>query len=99
LVLLEQTIRLNTEESRSQQEAFVLELLEIFDALESLNRCLEEVTPSPNAIKRLPKSLKSIQSKLLAVLSQQNVNLIQYEGNTPDYEICNSMFKFFEFEG
>jgi molecular chaperone GrpE len=87
--LLEQQIRLNAEAHRSQQEAFLLDLLEVFDALESLNQCLDEQSLlSAAMLKRLPKSLKSIQSKLLTILSRQNVDLIQHNAATLDYEVC-----------
>jgi molecular chaperone GrpE len=46
-----------------------LELLEIFDAMESLLNYLEEnPNPNPQFIKRLSKSLGTVQKKMLATI-------------------------------
>jgi molecular chaperone GrpE len=72
----------------SNNEQLFLELLEIFDALESLidyfknNRQLTE-----RAIERLPKSLSTIQTKLLATLAKQQVELIKVIDTEPDWQL------------
>ncbi len=66
-----------------------MELLEIFDALESLI-CYFETNQelSERVIKRLPKSLDTIQSKLLATLGRKQVKRIEITNIESDLDLC-----------
>jgi molecular chaperone GrpE len=58
---LKQALRQQGENNRSEKEQIFLELLEVFDTLESLLNFLEDrPEPDERVWKRLPKSLGSI---------------------------------------
>ncbi|AIE73213.1 MULTISPECIES: nucleotide exchange factor GrpE [unclassified Synechocystis] len=87
--LLAQLLKEEEKSNRSASEALFLEFLELFDMLESLLLYLEEnPEPNPRFIKRLPKSLGTIQSKLLTILERREVNLIEFGGDKPDFNFC-----------
>jgi molecular chaperone GrpE len=85
---LQQSLINQLAENTANNEQLYLELLEIFDALESLidyfknNPQLTERT-----IARLPKSLSTIQSKLLSTLAKQQVELINTIDTYPDWSL------------
>ena len=74
---LQQALANRSSMTTASNEQLFLELLEIFDALESLqeyftaNRQLTE-----RAIERIPKSIGTIQSKLLGILAKRHVEKI-----------------------
>lgn len=87
--LLTQLLKEEEKNNQSASEALYLELLELFDMLESLLLYLaENPEPNPRFIKRLPKSLGTIQSKLLTILERRKITLIDYQGDKPDFDFC-----------
>jgi molecular chaperone GrpE len=86
---LKQALRQEREGNRSEKEQIFLELLEVFDTLESLLNFLEDrPEPDVRAWKRLPKSLKSVQTKLLSILEKRQVVKIELSDHQPDFTIC-----------
>ena len=86
---LKQALQQQAEKATSEQEELFLELLEVFDALEFfLNYIEENPDPNPKFFKRLPKSLNTIQKKLLNVLERRQVQPIEFQDTKPDYSIC-----------
>lgn len=86
---LEQKVREQISQSNAEKEQLFLELLELFDGLESLITYLQEnPEPNPRFIKRLPKSLGSLQKKLLTILRRREVTVIEHSSPTPDYQTC-----------
>ena len=86
---LQQAFANCTTENTASSEQLFLELLEIFDALESLidyfkdNRQLTE-----RAIERLPKSIGTIQSKLLAILARRQVEKMARTDLESNLDLC-----------
>jgi molecular chaperone GrpE len=78
---LQQSLSKQDVTNSTNNEQLFLELLEMFDTLESLidyfqsDRQLTE-----QAIERLPKSLGTIQSKLLSILARRQVKMIEVVG-------------------
>ena len=61
----------------------------MFDTLESLLNFLEDrPEPDERVWKRLPKSLKSVQKKLLIILEKRQVLKIELSDHRPDFTIC-----------
>jgi molecular chaperone GrpE len=91
-VSLEQESREQANTYNSEKEQLFLEILELFDGLESLITYLNE-NPEPDHrfIKRLPKSLETLQKKLLTILKRREVTPIEHSSNTPDYQVCQVM--------
>ena len=87
---LQQALRQQGENNRSEKEKIFLELLEVFDTLESLLNFLEDRPDEPDerVWKRLPKSLKSVQTKLLSILEKRQVLKIELSDHQPDFTIC-----------
>jgi molecular chaperone GrpE len=86
---LKKALQQKEEEFTSEKEQLFLELLEVFDAMESLLNYLEEnPDPNPQFIKRLPKSLGTVQKKMLATLERRLVNLIVLQESKPDFSFC-----------
>ena len=86
---LEQKIREQTTQNNAEKEQLFLEILELFDGLESLITYLQEnPEPNPRFIKRLPKSLGSLQKKLLTILKRRDVTMIEHSQSLPDYQFC-----------
>ena len=88
-ISLKQSLQQQGEKATSEKEELFLELLEVFDALEFfLNYIEENPDPNPKFIKRLPKSLGTIQKKLLNILERRQVELIEFQDTKPDYSVC-----------
>ena len=86
---LKQAIQQQREKATVEKEELFLELLEVFDSLEFfLNYIEENPDPNPKFFKRLPKSLSTIQKKLLTILEQRQVKPIKTPDTTPDYSYC-----------
>ncbi len=86
---LKQSLKQKSEQSESEKEELFLELLEVFDALEFfLNYIEEHRDPSPKFFERLPKSIGTIQKKLLKILEKRQVKSIALLATKPDYTIC-----------
>jgi molecular chaperone GrpE len=88
-LVLQQSLAKQSAATTASNEQLFLELLELFDTLESLidyfqnNNKLTERT-----LERLPKSLATIQSKLLATLSRRNVQKIELTDIAADSPLC-----------
>ena len=86
---LKQSLQQQGEKATAEKEELFLELLEVFDALESfLNYIEENPDPNPKFFKRLPKSLGTIQKKLLNILERRQVQPIEFKDTKPDYSFC-----------
>ena len=86
---LKQALQQQGETTNSEKEELFLELLEVFDALEFfLNYIQENPDPNPKFFKRLPKSLGTIQKKLLNILERRKVQPIEFQATKPDYNVC-----------
>ncbi len=87
--ILAQNLREQKSKAAIAQEELFLELLEVTDALEFLLNFMDEHPNfSDRFLQRLPKSLGSIQRKLLAVLERRQVSAIALEGDRPNFEFC-----------
>ncbi|MBE9144443.1 nucleotide exchange factor GrpE [Planktothrix mougeotii LEGE 06226] len=88
-VSLKQTLREQDSQNQSANEELFLELLEVVDALDFLMEYMvNNPDLSPQFIQRLPKSVGSIQKKLLNILGKREVKSIELEGNQLDFEVC-----------
>ncbi|OIP69357.1 MAG: nucleotide exchange factor GrpE [Oscillatoriales cyanobacterium CG2_30_40_61] len=88
-VSLKQTLREQNSQNQAANEELFLELLEVVDALDFLMEYMaNNPDPSPQFIQRLPKSVGSIQKKLLNILGKRQVTPIELEGNQLDFEVC-----------
>ena len=86
---LKQALQQQGEKAIAEKEELFLELLEVFDTLESfLNYIEENPDPNPKFYKRLPKSLGTVQKKLLNILERRQVQQIEFQDTKPDYSIC-----------
>jgi molecular chaperone GrpE len=86
---LKQALQQQGEKATAEKEELFLELLEVFDALEFfLNYIEENPDPNPKFFKRLPKSLGTIQKKLLNILERRQVEPIEFQDTKPDYSVC-----------
>ncbi len=87
--ILTQQIQEQKQQHQAQNEELFLEILEIFDSLEFLLNYLQDNPElTPEAIKRLPKSIQSIQKKLLLTLSKRKVKKIELTDEKPDFNFC-----------
>ncbi len=87
---LQQSLAKQDVSNNASNEQLFLELLEIFDMLESsidyflkTDRVLTE-----REIQRLPKSLATIQSKLIAILGRRQVEKIEIDDTILDSNLC-----------
>ena len=72
----------------SSNEQLFLEILEIFDTLESLIDYLQNNPQlTQKAIERIPKSLNTVQSKLLATLARRQVQRVEIT-DPADLQFC-----------
>ena len=72
----------------ASNEQLFLEILEIFDTLESLIDYLQNNPQlTEKAIERIPKSLNTVQSKLLATLARRQVERIEIT-DPADLQFC-----------
>ncbi|QDZ40265.1 nucleotide exchange factor GrpE [Euhalothece natronophila Z-M001] len=86
---LKQELQKQVNTANSEKEQLFLEVLELFDGLESLITYLNEnPDPDPRFIKRLPKSLGTLQKKLLTILKRREVTPIDHSSSVPDYQVC-----------
>ncbi|WP_017295096.1 nucleotide exchange factor GrpE [Geminocystis herdmanii] len=89
---LQQTVKIQQQENEAKEEALYGELLDIFDSLEFLinylDKNLQEENVNQKALKRLPKFTASMQEKLLTILSRRGVEKIDFNGDIPDFSIC-----------
>ena len=85
---LQQSLANQSANNTSSNEQLFLELLEIFDTLESLIDYFNNNTqPTERAIDRLPKTLSTIQSKLLATLARQQVQIVEINDTAPEWQL------------
>lgn len=86
---LQQALREQQKTTTAANEQLFRELLGVCDALESLlNYMAEHPEPNPQAWARLPKALDSMQKMLLFILEQRQVYPIDFQGNQPDFSLC-----------
>lgn len=89
---LQQTVKIQQQENEAKEETLYGELLDIFDSLEFLinylDKNLQEENINQKALKRLPKFTASMQEKLLTILSRRGVEKIEFDGDIPDFSIC-----------
>ncbi|TVQ42306.1 MAG: nucleotide exchange factor GrpE [Gloeocapsa sp. DLM2.Bin57] len=84
-----QQIREQKQQHQAQNEELFIDILEVFDSLEFLINYLQENPElTPQALKRLPKSVQSIQKKLLLLLAKRKVNKIEFTQAKPDFNFC-----------
>ena len=73
----------------ASNEQLFLEILELFDTLESLIDYLQNNPQlTQKAIERIPKSLNTIQSKLLATLARRQVERVEITDPSDDLQFC-----------
>lgn len=86
---LQQSLRKQKSQQIADQEELFLELLDIFDALDSLLGYMKE-NPDlpPRFVKRLPRSISIIQNKLLGVLGRRDIQVLDFDITAPNFEIC-----------
>ncbi|MGK7957804.1 MAG: nucleotide exchange factor GrpE [Crocosphaera sp.] len=93
-VVLEQAIWNEQEKNQANNETLFLELIEIFDSLESLiNYLSSNSDQSSPLLTRFCKSLKSIQNKLLVLLEKRQVKLVDFQETKPDFKLCQVVDK------
>jgi molecular chaperone GrpE len=85
---LQQSLREQHSKATTANEELFLELLEVVDTLEFLLNYVANHEPSPQSWERLPKSLASIEKKLLMLLERRQVNSIDYSATQPDFTLC-----------
>ena len=85
---LQQALADRTVTHTASNEQLFLEILVIFDTLESLIDYLQNQPQlTEKAIERLPKSLNTIQRKLLATLARRQVEQVEIT-NPADLQFC-----------
>lgn len=89
---LQQIVKIQQQENEAKEETLYSELLDLFDSLEFLinylDNNLQEENFNPNAFKRLPKFVSSMQEKLLTILSRREVEKIEFNDDIPDFSVC-----------
>jgi molecular chaperone GrpE len=86
---LKQSLRQKEQYFLSEKEQIFIELLEVFDAMESpLDYLKNNSEIDPLFVKRLPKSLGNVQQKLSIVLEKRQVSRIDIQGDKPDFTCC-----------
>ncbi len=87
-ISLKQSLANQDTKNTADNEQLLLELLEIFDALESLINYFEGSQDlSQRAIERLPKSLNTIQNKLIKTLARKLVKKIEITNIQSDLDL------------
>jgi len=86
--VLQQSVREQQVKATTASEELFLELLEVVDTLEFLLNYVANHEPSPQSWERLPKSLASIEKKLLMILERRQVNSIEFSATQPDFTLC-----------
>ncbi len=91
---LQQSLTDRTTTNIANNEQLFLEILEIFDALESLLEYFKTNSQlTERAVNRIPKSIDTIQNKLLTILAKQQVEIIEVVDSTPNsqfYQIVDT---------
>jgi molecular chaperone GrpE len=86
---LKQSLANRISENIASNEQLFLELLEIFDALESLGDYFKDNPQlTERAIERLPKSIGTIQSKFLTILARRQVSKIELTDLESNLDLC-----------
>ena len=87
---LKQDIRNSRNDIEAEKDAFFLELLEVIDTLDNLTTSLENSLESlPESHQRLPRTIGSIQRKLLTTLQKRDVYpIIIPEKEAVDINLC-----------
>ncbi len=86
---LQQALANRVTMNTASSEQLFLELLEIYDALESLHEYLAANRQlTARAIERLPKSIGTIQSKLLGILAKRQVEKIATANLESALDLC-----------
>ncbi len=86
---LKHSLRQKEQYFLSEKEQIFIELLEVFDAMESpLDYLKNNSEIDPLFIKRLPKSLGNVQQKLSILLEKRQVSRIDIQGDKPDFTCC-----------
>lgn len=86
---LKQSLRQKEQYFLCEKEQIFIELLEVFDAMESpLDYLKNNSEIDPMFVKRLPKSLGNVQQKLSIVLEKRQVSRIDIQGTKPDFTCC-----------
>jgi molecular chaperone GrpE len=86
---LKQSLRQKEQCFLSEKEQIFIELLEVFDAMESpLDYLKNNLEIDPLFVKRLPKNLGNVQQKLSIVLEKRQVSRIDIQGTKPDFTCC-----------
>lgn len=87
--LLEQAVQKEKGNTQAFKEELFLELLEIFDTIESLFNYLNENSEiNPQFAKRLPKTIYTIKKKLLVTLERRQAIPIDFQEDKPDFRFC-----------
>ena len=87
--LLGQAIQKEKGNAQVFKEELFLELLELFDTIESLlNYLNENPEVNPQFAKRLPKTIGTIKKKLLVILARREVIPIDFQEGKPDFRYC-----------
>jgi molecular chaperone GrpE len=84
-IKLKYSINENIIEKQADQERFFLEILEIFDGIESLLNFLNQQDQFPN---RMTKNLLNLQKKVLNILQKRGVTPITIKENDLDFNLC-----------
>lgn len=88
-VSLQQALREQKNLTESANEELFLELLEVVDALDFLLNYLGTSAETlPPSWKSLPKSVNSVQKKLLSILEKRQVIPINFQDSKPDFSLC-----------
>ncbi|WP_299493697.1 nucleotide exchange factor GrpE [Acaryochloris sp. IP29b_bin.137] len=86
---LQQALQTQRDKDAAAQEALLLELLELVDSFDLLLTYLAEHQETvPRAWQRLPKSLRSMQKKLLETLEHRQVKPFEVNPQNPDFNLC-----------
>ncbi|MDJ0736175.1 MAG: nucleotide exchange factor GrpE [Nostocaceae cyanobacterium] len=93
-VVLQQAVREQQETAAAEAEELFLEILEILDSLEFLVKYLNNNSHSvPQSWSSLPKSLATLEKKLLGIMARRQVNCIDFQGTQPDFTMCRVVDK------
>lgn len=89
---LQQLLRKQHNDTEATKESFLLELLEISDALEALLNHLETSSElNPTFLKRLPKLLGASYRKFMDALERQGVSQISLTDSQFDNLVCKGV--------
>ncbi len=84
----ERALREAQKDAQAEKEQLILEILEVFDSLEPLiDYWSRNPDPAPPALRRLPRSLGGLRSKLLTLLEKRGVVPLEIPSD-PDPHTC-----------